>query len=459
MYDTIIIHSLFLGGTFMDNLSLCILEAFLGSITYIIAYINIGPYKLKLKDFFLMEISILLSACLLNSLHKNLSSISVYAVPILFIYIKSKKIMESIMLQLIILITITVTDIIIGIIGLSLVSGKLAKFSPQHLLICFFIDLGLYFSSKLVGWLYKKYKCFVVENYKSKYAILIYVTLIITFFIFYMNMNWNASNQPEYLAKANSIGFITYFIILIFICSILMFSIKKDVNFKAKQIQFEQLQEYTNNLETLYMDMRKFRHDYINILSSISGFFEDNDIDGLEKYFNNHIYPLNNTMEKNNFKLGLLKNIKISEIKGLLSAKLIRAQELKLNVNIDIAEPISYIDMDIIDLVRSLGILLDNAIEAALKSNNKKVELGIIKKDFSVTILVINSCPKNIPPIGNLFKEGFSTKGENRGLGLSNLKSIINKSKNVFLDTYIQNEEFIQCLNISVENNIKKHAI
>ena len=47
-----------------------------------------------------------------------------------------------------------------------------------------------------------------------------------------------------------------------------------------------------------------------------------------------------------------------------------------------------------------------------------------------------------------LFKQGFSTKGENRGLGLSNLKEIIDKYKNVTLDTFIKNELFFQEITI-----------
>lgn len=444
----ILSYILFWGGIFVENVAINSLDAFCGSIIYIIAYSTISPYKFKLKDFLFMGISMIISALIFSTVHPNLLSMSVYAVPILFIYIKSRSIKESIVLQLIILITITVTDIIVGLIGCGFVDGVLEKHSKEHVIICLCIYFALYFSGKLVGRLYKKYRDFVVENYKSKYVILFNSTLVVTFFIFYMNMNWNASKAPHYLAKANGIGFIAYFIILMFICFNLIFSAKKEVKFKSKQIQFEQLQEYTNNLENLYMDMRKFRHDYINILSSISGFLQDDDIKGLEKYFNNHIYPLNSIMEKNNFKLGLLKNIKIPEVKGLISAKLIRAQELKLNVSIDIVEPIEHINMDVVDLVRCLGILLDNAIEAAIKSDDKKVELGVIKKTSSIIVVVINSYNKDIPPIGKMFKEGFSTKGKNRGIGLSNLKNIINKSKDVFLDTYIENGEFVQCINI-----------
>ena len=49
-------------------------------------------------------------------------------------------------------------------------------------------------------------------------------------------------------------------------------SIARELKFKNKRSQFESLQEYTTNLEKLYTERRVFRHDYINILSSIVSF-------------------------------------------------------------------------------------------------------------------------------------------------------------------------------------------
>ena len=40
------------------------------------------------------------------------------------------------------------------------------------------------------------------------------------------------------------------------------------------------------------MDMRKFRHDYINIISSMAGFIEDNDMKSLEAHFNKIYSPI-----------------------------------------------------------------------------------------------------------------------------------------------------------------------
>ena len=170
---------------------------------------------------------------------------------------------------------------------------------------------------------------------------------------------------------------------------------------------------------------------------------------GLKKYFNEKIQPLNQKMNSNNYKLGVLKNVHVPEVKGLLSSKIIKAQELGLDTFIDISEPIDEINIDIVELVRSIGIIMDNAIEAALSSEDKRICLGLIKKNQSVIIVVSNSFSGDIPSISMLFKQGFSTKGENRGIGLSNLKEILNKYRNVTLDTFIKNKLFFQEITVN----------
>ena len=422
-----------------------VLVGLISTLPYLIAYKNISPYKFYIKDYIYMELSIAITCFLLSFINENLASIAVYFIPIFFIYKKTSKILLSIFLDIFICIVIIITDSCIGAVSIYIFKIDITKFN--YAIICLIILIGVYLVSKFIGILLYKYN--ILNKYKSKYAVFIYLSLIITFTMFYININWNNSNSPEYLNKANSLFFILYSIVLLFICLILLFIMKKDENFKIKQAQFESLYQYTNNLENLYMDMRKFRHDYINILSSISGFIEENNMIELEKYFSNTIYPLNKKMQSNNNKLVLLKNIKITEFKGLISSKLIKAQELGLNVDIDIMEEILSINMDIIDLIRSIGILLDNAIEAAISTEEKYIALGIIKKESYIIIVIMNSYDGEINSVAKLFKEGYSTKGKNRGLGLSNLKEMVNKNKNVLLDTSIENNRFTQVLTIN----------
>ena len=57
--------------------------------------------------------------------------------------------------------------------------------------------------------------------------------------------------------------------------------------------------------------------------------------------------------------------------------------------------------------------------------------------------------------ISNMEKQGFSTKGEGRGLGLSNVVQVLGQYENVNKVTEIRDNYFIQTLIIS-ENEKKK---
>ncbi|KAF1297891.1 hypothetical protein BAU15_08275 [Enterococcus sp. JM4C] len=52
------------------------------------------------------------------------------------------------------------------------------------------------------------------------------------------------------------------------------------------------------------------------------------------------------------------------------------------------------------------------------------------------------------PLLQKIWEEGYSTKGTNRGLGLSSYQNILNRYEFVLKQTSIQNDEFIQAFSI-----------
>jgi two-component system sensor histidine kinase AgrC len=306
--------------------------------------------------------------------------------------------------------------------------------------------------SRVIGYLIEnKFKIFNVD-FTNKFGLIIIISLTITLIVFYTNIVLGSKlGFTDEILKLNGVLFFIYCIFLGKIMDILFKSFTKELEFKNKQAHFESLQRYTENLENLYSEMRVFKHDYINIISSMIGYMEDNDMEGLKAHFTKNIVPLSDEIGRSSSQIDLLKNIKVPEIKGILSSKLIRAQEIGIDVKIDVVEPISNIPMGIIDIVRALGILLDNAIEGAEKCKTPILRVGFIKREDSLIVIIVNSCLEDVPPIYRLNKKGFSTKGENRGVGLSNLKMILDKYENVFLDTIIEDNTFLQ--KVTIENS------
>ena len=123
-----------------------------------------------------------------------------------------------------------------------------------------------------------------------------------------------------------------------------------------KQDSYNRLQEYTNQIESMYSSLRSFKHDYSNIMLSMSEYFEANDMEGLRSYFNKEILPLSRKITKNTAHINQLMNIKITELKSILSSKLLYAIELNIDVSIEVTDEVISLPMNTLDLCRIAGI-------------------------------------------------------------------------------------------------------
>lgn len=222
---------------------------------------------------------------------------------------------------------------------------------------------------------------------------------------------------------------------------ILIFS-HKNYMLKAKQQKFIQLKTYTSIIENLVDDVAKFKHDCNNILFMTRGYLEDNNIEELKRIFN---VELINECENN--EILKLKKIKDAGLKGLLTSKIVKFQLDNITLSVEILDTIDTFHIDIIDLCRIVGILIDNAYEAAKDSKEKFVSISFIQ-DECLNITIANSYNSNVN-ISKIYKKNYSTKGQNRGIGLNNVREIVNnKYPNVLLKTSVKKEFFIQDLYI-----------
>ncbi len=242
-----------------------------------------------------------------------------------------------------------------------------------------------------------------------------------------------------------------YLLVLLFLFLAMRRSWLEQIQTEAKQKALQDLQDYTHNLEVMYNGLRSFKHDYVNILLSISGYIENGDMDELKDFFETKIFPTKNLIDQGDYKLNQLSNIGVLEIKSLLSAKMIYAHEAGVDVAIDIPDPVGSFPMDTVDLARILGIFLDNAIEAALETKQPQIGLNIIQNKSGVSIIISNRFWDNGMVLHRLKQKGFSTKTGHQGIGLSNAQKIISSYDNVLLETTMQHDCFVQHMELTAK--------
>lgn len=98
-----------------------------------------------------------------------------------------------------------------------------------------------------------------------------------------------------------------------------------------------------------------------------------------------------------------------------------------------------------------MSVLLNNAVEGSADSYKKQMEVAVIKMETETVMVIQNSCKMTMTPSGDLFALGFSTKGRNRGVGLNNVKELLDKYNNIILETEMEGSTFRQIIRFKRE--------
>lgn len=254
-----------------------------------------------------------------------------------------------------------------------------------------------------------------------------------------VNKALNVTDTRIYIV--NIAIFLAYIISSIFTLTIFNRFVLKETELSIREVEMKKIEEYTRTIEDLYNSIRIFKHDYKNILISMNEYIGAKRYDELEEYFRDNILKTESFVTSNDYAIKLA-NLKIPSLKALICSKLITASNNKINVFTDITESIENIPINIIDAIRVLGNLLDNAIEEAIYTNEKCLSFGAVYKGNSLIFIIENTCRPSTPPVFKVLEKGFSSKGPGRGLGLSNIKGIINSYENCTLNIEIDNSSF-----------------
>jgi len=280
----------------------------------------------------------------------------------------------------------------------------------------------------------RPFKSFIRVAYRNKflYVLTAFTILVVT-----------SSIALHYYMDAFNL--LAYVIISIVIISYCIFTILIWFSTLKKAINEEELAQqkfYNESIRSTLFDLRRFKHDWVNNLTVIYSMLKMNKIKELNQYVSELI--VQNTEHSNTE----IFNIKNAGLFGIISSKINQAKEKGISVELSVIGEVENIPgVKISELCEIVGIFLDNAIEEALKSD-KSISIVVYKSEKCIELSISNSC-QNAPDIQSIYLEGFSTKGENRGMGLAIAKKILEKYKNILHRTSYEDNIFTQTLEIS----------
>ena len=217
---------------------------------------------------------------------------------------------------------------------------------------------------------------------------------------------------------------------------------------QEQALRYRDMERYSRHIEELYKEVRSFRHDYTNLLTSLRLGIEEEDMEQIKEVYDSVLKDSSEKLQDNKYDLGRLVNIRDRALKSLLAGKFLKARDKKIVFNVEVPEEIQVEGMSLLDFLTIVSILCDNAIEASAEASQPHVSIAFLKNGAQETFIIENSIKEEGIDISEIFSFGASSKGEERGVGLYTVMKIVESHPNTSLNTTCQNQVFRQVLTV-----------
>lgn len=221
-----------------------------------------------------------------------------------------------------------------------------------------------------------------------------------------------------------------------------------------QDLQLSNMANYSRHIEELYREVRGFRHDYVNLLTTLRLGIENEDILQIKEVYESVLKDSHKRLQHNKYDVGRLLNIDNSALKSLLAAKFMQATEQNLIVSLEVPEVIEPQGMELVDFLTIISILCDNATEAAIGTVDSRINIAFLTVHEKQMFIIENSTKEEAIDISEIYSFGTSSKGSDRGVGLYNVMKLLEHYPNVSLITTSQHYTFCQILEIHLEEDI-----
>ena len=282
-----------------------------------------------------------------------------------------------------------------------------------------------------------------LENMTKKNKILFIVNTLLGILAigtqFYLIVFYS-DKMPIYITITSILSLLAYFVIS-------FYSLLSTNKLDTTTRDLEEAQLYNKTLTILHDSIRGFKHDFHNIVQSIGGYADRGDLEGLRIYYRQLLQDCGRTNNLTALNPEVINN---PAIYNVLATKYHKADEIGVQINLGIFINLNEIEkhMKIYEFTRILGILLDNAIEAASECEDKIIHVSFRKEPNRRRLLVIidNTYKNKDINVDKIYEKDFSTKSKNTnsGLGLWEVRQILKKNNNLNLYTTKSEEFFSQ---------------
>ena len=169
------------------------------------------------------------------------------------------------------------------------------------------------------------------------------------------------------------------------------------------------------------------KHDFANVLQTYDGYLSLGKLDKLKEYHSRWMQTTVNA--GTNMELSMKMNQNPALV-ALLLKKMEDAERNNVTMRVSIKTDLEDFYIDNMDLCRCAACLIDNAIEAASESTNKRVDISVEQKNDNGKLIVITNNTSLPVDVISAMSFGISTKSGHSGIGLSTVRSILGRYPN-----------------------------
>lgn len=202
---------------------------------------------------------------------------------------------------------------------------------------------------------------------------------------------------------------------------------------------------YERDLEAIRRETYAFRHDYKNLLAGLSQQAGQGELEAVQATLAELGAGFDRRIGEKIQASIQTGNLRIPQVRSVLLSKLAAMGEKGVDWRLEVLYPVERVNMDVWDFVRCLGILIDNAAEAALETEEPWVEIVLLAREETLSLTVSNPYRGTVEP-DKMWQEGWSTKGPGRGLGLAGYLRILSGYPGAVCSTNWAEGVFVQDL-------------
>ncbi|MFQ9514276.1 MAG: sensor histidine kinase [Eubacterium sp.] len=284
------------------------------------------------------------------------------------------------------------------------------------------------------------YSCFRLQyntlyNKTIEYDQVIIRVLCIVFILFiYLFVSYKVEEEMEILSYFTTA-------LLAFVVVGIVFNWQKDrYEIKQKNLELYMHELYGKTFEGMIENIRIRQHDFKNQIAAIYGMHLT--AENFEELVENQKKYCDYIMKESKYD-SILTKCKDKILAGFLYTKFTEWEKKGASFEFDILLSNAKCNLATYEMIELSGILLDNASEYVIKNKDNKTVRYILKDyDDKVVIKCRNqSAYMTQEEIGKMFQKGYSTKGKDRGLGLYNVKKMLDGKGQIIVENQMLNEK------------------